>query len=405
MKRLALILILLCSVAASAADRDSAAFVHQVGMNVRPALLTQHHEFFRGANALGRPMRAGFSAHLQYAFRFPSSSNFGKIFPTAYQGAGVSVNTFFNHKEIGTPSALYVFQGARIARLGDRLSLDYEWNFGVSFGWHPYVRPTGETAGNPNNIVVGTPVNAYMNGSILLSWYPAPEWVVSAGLDVAHFSNGDTTFPNTGVNTVGLRVGAARSFGGIYRNPKTAAVVPFPEDSRFADRIVYDLVIYGAWNEESVEYMDDEYVADGKFGVIGLSFNPLYQVSGCFSVGPSLDIQYNENMNIQNHIAGINRSEDEIRFYRPPLSEQLAAGVSLRAELTMPVFSINFGIGHNVIYKGKELGGLYNTLALKTFITRSLFLHVGLKVSYTDVSNNLMLGVGWRFGQKSLIIK
>ena len=125
MKRFALILILLCSVAASAADRDSTAFVHKVGMNVRPALLTQHHEFFRGANALGHPMRAGFSAHLQYAFRFPSSSNFGKIFPTAYQGAGVSVNTFFNHKEIGTPSALYVFQGARIARLGDRLSLDY----------------------------------------------------------------------------------------------------------------------------------------------------------------------------------------------------------------------------------------------------------------------------------------
>lgn len=405
MKRLAVILIFLCSVAASAADRDSSAFIHQVGLNVRPAFLTQHHDFFRGANALGHPMWASASAHLQYAFRFPASSPLGKAFPTAYQGVGFSTNTFFNHKEIGTPSALYLFQGARIARLGDKLSLDYEWNFGVSFGWHHYVKQTGEDCGNPNNIVVGTPVNAYMNGSILLSWYPAPEWIVSAGLDVAHFSNGDTTFPNTGVNTVGLRVGAVRTFGGTQHNPDSSDMKAFPENSRFADRIVYDLVVYGAWNEESVDYMGEEYVPEGKFGVVGLNFNPLYQVCRCFSVGASLDVQYNENMNIQNHIAGINRSEDEIRFYRPPLSEQLAAGVSLRAELTMPIFSINFGIGHNIIYKGKELGGLYNTLALKTFVTRNLFLHVGLKVSYTDVSNNLMLGVGWRFGQKSLIIK
>ena len=44
------------------------------------------------------------------------------------------VNTFFNSAEVGTPVALYVFQHARIAALTERLSLDYEWNFGLSFG-------------------------------------------------------------------------------------------------------------------------------------------------------------------------------------------------------------------------------------------------------------------------------
>ena len=34
--------------------------------------------------------------------------------------------------------AFYVFQGARIARFNPRLSLNYEWNFGISAGWKPY---------------------------------------------------------------------------------------------------------------------------------------------------------------------------------------------------------------------------------------------------------------------------
>ena len=39
---------------------------------------------------------------------------------------------------MGSPAAVYVFQGAQIAKIGRKVSLDYEWNFGVSAGWHPY---------------------------------------------------------------------------------------------------------------------------------------------------------------------------------------------------------------------------------------------------------------------------
>lgn len=400
MKRLIVfILFFAASFSLFSAERDSSSFVHRVGVNIRPSFLSRNHDFFRGANMYGRPMTASGSAHLQYSFMFPSSSHWGKLYPSSYQGIGVAAYTFLNHVEIGSPAAIYLFQGARIAEFTDRLSLDYEWNFGVSFGWHPYSKDTGQPGANPNNLVVGTKVNAYINGALMLSWNPIPEWTLSAGLDYSHFSNGDTTFPNSGVNTFGLRVGATRSFG------KSASVErPLPglfdvPEGVVLERFVTDVTICGAWNEESVDYDDKEYTVDGKFAVVALHVNPLYRITRFLRVGPSLDFQYNESMNIQNHVAGVSPKDDCIRFYRPPLMEQLAAGISVRAEWEMPIFSVNFGVGHNFLYRGKELGGFYNVLSLKTFMTDNLFLNVGLKVCYTDASNNLLLGLGWRFGR------
>ena len=377
-------LLLLVPIFSSYAGSDSTAVAHSVSVGVRPAIATQHHDFFRGENISGRPVAAAMSAHLQYSFSFPASSVLGQMFPTSYQGVGVASYTFFNHEAIGSPSAIYIFQGARIAQLTENLSLDYEWNFGVSSFWKP-------------NIAVGTKVNAYINAGVLLSWYPIPHWKFSAGLDFTHFSNGDTTLPNVGVNTAGVRFTASRSFGnGVVLAPENPYSNKLSEKS-FLKRSSLDVILCGAWYEENIEYKDKDRKIDGKFGVLALHVNPLYKLTHYLSVGPSLDIQFNEGINIADHIAGVNPATDDMKFHRPPLSEQLAAGLSARVELHAPIFSINFGVGHNIIYKGSELGGLYYILALKSFINQNLFIHTGLKIADSTSSNNLLLGLGWRF--------
>ena len=116
-----------------------------------------------------------------------------------------------------------------------------------------------------------------------------------------------------------------------------------------------------------------------------------------FRAGVSLDAQYDESANLKDHLVEGTGGED-IKFYRPPFREQFAVGLSLRAELTMPVFSVNLGVGRNVFYKGKDIGKLYQILALKAFVTRRLFLHVGYQLSNFHDPNNLMLGLGYRFG-------
>ncbi len=379
--------------------RDSTRIEHRFGLNVRPGILSRHHDFFKGENSSGKPMLATASCHLQYSFRFPANSNIGKLYPSSYQGVGIAGYEFGNFAELGSPVALYVFQGGRIASLGERFSLDYEWNFGASFGWHPFVEEG--TGANPLNMITGTKVNAYLNTGFFISWYPVPQWTLSAGVDMTHFSNGDTTFPNSGVNSLALRVGAVYSMDGPQwkigrRHYGTCDGLA---GKAFADRMTIDVLAFGAWNEEKVEYLDKDYLAEGKFGVAGLHVNPLYSIFPWLAVGAALDIQYNEGMNIQNHIAGVKPGTDEIRFYRPPFGEQFGVGLSLRAELRMPVFAVNAGIGHNVIYRGRELSGLYGLLSLKTFVSRNLFLNVGLKMCSRECSNNLILGLGWRFSR------
>ena len=130
---------------------------HGVGIDFRPVYLIPTNEFFAGENAAWQPLRKSVSAHLKYSFRFHPDSRYGKLYPHTYQGIGVSYHSFFDKAEIGTPVAVYAFQGARITRLSSRLSLDYEWNFGASFGWKKYHPGT-----NAYNYVVGSKINAYI---------------------------------------------------------------------------------------------------------------------------------------------------------------------------------------------------------------------------------------------------
>ena len=128
----------------------------------------------------------------------------------------------------------------------------------------------------------------------------------------------------------------------------------------------------------------------------------MYNFSHYFRAGLSLDAQYDESANIADHIANTISGPDaeNIRFHRPPFKEQFAVGVSLRAEVVMPVFSIHLGVGRNVVCKGADTDSFYQVVALKTDITRNLFLHVGYQLYKFKDPNNLMLGLGFRFNAK-----
>ena len=156
---------------------------HEVGFDFRPVYIIPTNEFFAGENATWQPLRKSVSAHLKYSFRFHPESHNGKLYPHTYQGIGISYHSFFDKAEIGTPVSVYAFQGSRIARLSSRLSLDYEWNFGASFGWEKYHPGT-----NTYNYVVGSKINAYINLGFLLNWQLATGWRLTAGIDLSHFS-------------------------------------------------------------------------------------------------------------------------------------------------------------------------------------------------------------------------
>ena len=271
--------------------------------------------------------------------------------------------------------------------------------FGASFGWKKYDEET-----NPMNNVVGSKINAYINFGLLLNWQIDARTNLRAGVGVTHYSNGNTGYPNSGVNTIGGSFGLIRYFGSKEKlELHNKAYTSCRNRKAFDPYISYDLIVYGALKKKGVFPTESSAVlVPGSFAVGGLNFNPMYNFSHYFRAGLSLDAQYDESANIADHIANTISGPDaeNIRFHRPPFKEQFAVGVSLRAEIVMPVFSINLGVGRNVVCKGADTDSFYQVVALKTDITRNLFLHVGYQLYKFKDPNNLMLGLGFRFNAK-----
>ena len=151
--------------------------VHSIGAEFRPEYIPPTNIFLAGANMAGEPIQRSLAAHLRYSFRFRPGSRPDCIYGGVYQGIGVSYYSFGNRGELGNPVAVYLFQGARIARISPLVSFNYEWNFGLSFGWKPY-----DTNYNRANIMMGSRVNAYLNVDFYLNWLLTQRLELTTGL-------------------------------------------------------------------------------------------------------------------------------------------------------------------------------------------------------------------------------
>ena len=377
---------------------DFSKLTHRMELDVRPGFMVQDNPFFKGQNEAGKPIRHALSTHLKYSFQFSKDSEIGRLYPHTYQGIGVAYHFQDNQRELGSPVSVYAFQGSHIARFSPALTLDYEWNFGASFGWKKF-----DVESNPYNRVVGSKMNAYIHLSFLLNWQLDAQTNLRAGIGATHFSNGNTGYPNSGVNTLGATIGLTRYFGGGSRAALADASSGLVRRPPFKPYVSYDLIVYGATRKKGVfPEGGDPVLVPGSFGILGLNFTPMYNFSRYFRAGVSVDAQYDESANISNYIANSvgQPNAETIKFYRPPFREQFAVGLSVRAEVVMPIFSINLGIGRNVICKGADTDSFYQILALKTDITKNLFLHVGYQLHDFKDPNNLMLGLGFRFNAK-----
>ena len=387
---------LACLVGATAKAGDGKGkIIHKLELDIRSSSIIPTHKSLR-TNDTGAPpllTRRGAAAfHLKYGFQLDPESSLGRLYPYATQGIGISFNTFGARKELGEPWAAYLFQTSRIAALAPWLSLDYEWNFGASFGWNPY-----DAEENDRNRIIGSKINAYLTVNFFLSARLSRHCSLRAGVDLTHYSNGNTHLPNAGLNTVGGKIGLVYTLNppdGLPYRYARATEEAYPSD--FWHRVSYDVILYAATRAKGVLLADNSvYIFPAHFGILGFNINPMYKFNRFLKAGLSLDGQYDETANIYTN--GERRPNGDPTFYRPPLRQQIGVGLSARGEFTMPFFAINLGIGHNLYYNKGSLAGFYQVLALKLSVTRDLFLHIGYQLHKFHEPNNLMLGVGYRF--------
>lgn len=394
MRRLAILFTILgvaLGLGATGADSLAGAFSGplkwRVGVEASGGFVPRTNSYLKGTNPINKTISRVFSGTLRADFNFNPDSRWGRMYDGVYQGVGVDLRTFFVGDLLGTPGSAYVYQGAPFMHFSDRLSLGYEWKFGAAFGWKHY-----DENDYTDNTVVSTSVTAHMALGLKLHYRLSTSWLMSFGAEVTHFSNGNTSWPNGGVNTISASVGLAYVIDPCRRAPSCLSGKLAAEADR--PSWFYDIVAFGAWRKRAVEINNMPELCPGKFAVAGLQFAPMRRFNRWFAAGAALDVQWDESAGIEPYWVD-GTYDKNIKFYRPPFGKQINVGMSAHAELTMPIFSVNAGLGYDFINpQGNKR--FYQSLTLKTFITKRMFLNVGYRLSRFKDPQNLMLGLGVR---------
>lgn len=370
---------------ADATVTEDSATVHRVEVEAVPGLILKTNDFLRGNNGEVRTMNHAFTAKVKYAFAPPSGSREAALYKGVYQGVGLAYHDL--NPQLGYPLSLFLFQGATIKTLARRLSLNYEWNLGLTYGWKKY-----DAESHPDNRVIGSKMTAYINLDFYLRYMLSKAWDLNLGASITHFSNGNTSIPNAGLNIGGIKASAA-----YYFNRKDETGASFQDTDDFHRHWVWDLTLYGAWKRKGLETETGAYAIPGKYGVVGFNLNPLYQINRWLNVGPSLDASYDGSANLEFDLpqgdSQYEPTEDDVRL--APWYHRVAVGLSGRVEFTMPYFTINFGIGHNFVNaQTEDLRGFYEILALKIHVLQKAYVHIGYSLYDFYYPNNLMLGLG-----------
>lgn len=383
----------LTATASQASDSISAApgRLHwRVGAELSPAWVIGTNSYLRGEDTPCGSVDASFSGALRADFSFSPCSQRGMLYRGLYQGIGVDMRSFFKREPLGAPASLFVYQGMPVARFGRRLTLDYEWKFGAAFGWHHYSGTGIPESGE--NVAVSTSVTAHMAIGLKLRYLLSPRWQLSAGIEATHFSNGNSSYPNGGVNSLGAAVGLAYLIGDMPDAVNAPAALAAEADRH---SVFYDIMIFGAWRRRGITLPDGQNeLCPGRFGVVGLQFAPSYRLNRYVAAGLALDMQWDESAGLAPYWVEGSYGEN-IRFRRPPFTRQLSAGLSAHAELTMPIFAVNAGLGYDFISpRGNKR--FYQSLTLKAFVSRHVYINVGYRLSAFKEPQNLMLGLGVR---------
>lgn len=360
----------------------------RVGTEMGADYVFPTNPYLKGNYPGGKNINSDFSAQIRGDFSFNPKSGVGRLYPNLYQGIGIDWRSFNRPKLTGSPVSLYVYQGMPFAWFGNRVSLGYEWQFGAAFGWKHYYNK--ESA--PYNTAVSTPVTAHMNVGLKLNYLLSEHWQLNCGWSVTHFSNGNTSYPNQGINMAGLSIGVSY----IHNQTRPEAPTRDMVSEELSDRRLYfDIMAYAGWRKKRLlNKGDKESVFAGDFAVNGLRGGPMWRINRFVACGGALDFRYDQSALVE-PIGEYQPGESITNFTRPSILKQMSLGIMGSAELTMPIFAVNAALGLNVLRPDGERI-FYQALTLKVSPHPRFYINIGYQLFDFQHPQNLNLGIGVR---------
>ena len=290
---------------------------------------------------------------------------------------------------LGKPNAFYMFYNAPFHRWKN-FRLNYIIRLGMSYDWEP-----NDPVSNPANLALGSFRNLYIAAGPEVQYYWGERVSVSAGLKFTHFSNGQSSLPNAGMNLLTPHLGVKYDFNGGKRPPYTKLPKPeygekhmeyYVQLGNGIRQIFFDSASTGLSPKTGVSYP-----------VVNISAAAQYQFAWTGKFGGGIDLIYWGAYNPQYEVG----SGGIIGAKEYPFADYLQLGIFVSYEFVLNNFSIYAQPGYRVIRK--EYEGMppdfYQHLGLKYFI-RNLSLGVAIRAVNFGQAEYIEWAVGYRFKSK-----
>lgn len=307
-----------------------------------------------------------------------------------YYGVGVYMANFFNKKGLGTPVSVYLFQGADLATFNSKWSLKYELNLGMSFNWKPY-----DVFDNPDNIALGSEINAHLGANIYLKRHLSPHWDLNLGFGLTHFSNGAMQLPNKGLNLAAPFVELVYNLDPDPQAKSSGSLTP----PKLETRIDHDILFTTSTRQIKVDTVGtglSSRFLDKNFRVVGLSYATMFVHNYKYKWGPSMELVYDESSGVK--VWREQHPDDGMFYDRVKLGdvyERFTLGLSLKGEISFPHISYFANFGCNIIHGNDYDYRLYQILGVKGYLKDDLFATFGIRAGRFSKAQYLFWSIGY----------
>lgn len=315
-----------------------------------------------------------------------------------YYGVGLYTARFFEKGALGTPISVFLFQGGDLAEYGQKWSLKYELNLGMSFGWKSY-----DLFDNPDNIALGSSVNAHIGANVYMKHKLSDVMDLNLGLGLTHFSNGAMQLPNKGLNMIAPFVEIVYNFHSTQTaEDRSASLIPPPHE----DRLDYDLSFASTTRQIRVDTVGTglpSRLLDKNFKVFGFSYAALFVHDYKYKWGPSIELVYDESSDVK---VWRQQHPEDGRFYDRvklgALHKRITLGLSIKGELTFPYVSFFANLGYNILHGNDYDYRLYQIIGAKAYLKDNIYGTFGIRASRFSKAQYLMWSIGYTIKGKAL---
>lgn len=144
------------------------------------------------------------SANMRFGVQTTGNKEWHRLYNFPKVGVGLQYTTFTNpaaRELISDFWSIYPYVSFPLVRK-ERFTFDAELAFGVGFGFNPW-----DSINNPGNVLIGTPVNAYISFGASVDYLISDRFELFADASLEHYSNGKLSLLNKGLNNITTSVG------------------------------------------------------------------------------------------------------------------------------------------------------------------------------------------------------